>query len=303
MPSFRLILIPVLTFFLSASALAQTRWEFGGGAVFTNYYGEFAPKNVVSTETHGGWQAFLKCNLNPRWALRVQFASGQASGHYSNFAAGKDQRALGFVFKNKVKTLVSMLEFEPLSKRYFPGKKKFVPGFSPWVAIGHGLVMHDPQIDFNEGNDLFSEELRKNIEKDKAVREFSPSLLIHLGLGSRFYFSKNISAGIEVALQPVFSDYIDGVSKAGNSKTKDWLMFFGVSAAYILPQKLKDHDHDGIPDNRDDCPEEKGSKKNHGCPGYEKPSDRDGDGVPDSSDRCPDERGNPLNYGCPKKKD
>ncbi len=107
-----------------------------------------------------------------------------------------------------------------------------------------------------------------------------------------------------------------------------------------LPQNtIKDRDGDGIPDNRDKCPNVPGSK-NDGCPEIivisEKDSDndgildhrdkcpyvygknkdgcpvktiigkdpyktdRDGDGIPDNRDDCPDKYGPKSNKGCPK---
>jgi outer membrane protein OmpA-like peptidoglycan-associated protein len=54
-----------------------------------------------------------------------------------------------------------------------------------------------------------------------------------------------------------------------------------------------DTDGDGIPDNTDRCPEEAGTEALQGCP------DRDGDGVADVDDACPDEAGSAAMNGCP----
>ena len=50
--------------------------------------------------------------------------------------------------------------------------------------------------------------------------------------------------------------------------------------------KEKDRDGDGVPDRLDNCPDEYGSKKNHGCP-VEEPDAEHG-GSADSTDNCPD---------------
>jgi serine/threonine protein phosphatase PrpC len=57
------------------------------------------------------------------------------------------------------------------------------------------------------------------------------------------------------------------------------------------PTLLPDQDGDGVPDYRDDCPDEPGLPALDGCP------DRDGDGVADRVDRCPDAPGE--FEGCP----
>jgi OmpA-OmpF porin, OOP family len=52
---------------------------------------------------------------------------------------------------------------------------------------------------------------------------------------------------------------------------------------------FKDSDGDGVPDDRDQCPDQKedrdGYKDNDGCPD----PDNDGDGIPDEKDKCPNQ--------------
>ena len=54
-----------------------------------------------------------------------------------------------------------------------------------------------------------------------------------------------------------------------------------------------DNDGDGIPDEKDRCPDHAGPKRFEGCP------DRDSDGTPDDRDRCVDQAGPPDLEGCP----
>ncbi|MGZ3407971.1 MAG: OmpA family protein, partial [Polyangia bacterium] len=61
------------------------------------------------------------------------------------------------------------------------------------------------------------------------------------------------------------------------------------------PPPPPDADEDGVPDDLDQCPTERGTPEFHGCP----PPDADHDGVPDAADRCPDKAGVPENQGCP----
>ncbi len=56
-----------------------------------------------------------------------------------------------------------------------------------------------------------------------------------------------------------------------------------------------DSDNDGITDDKDDCPKDKGPKSNNGCPFY----DSDEDGVLDKDDGCKFEYGPRWNDGCP----
>ena len=54
-----------------------------------------------------------------------------------------------------------------------------------------------------------------------------------------------------------------------------------------------DADKDGVPDQKDICPDVPGLKEFDGCP------DTDGDGIPDNKDRCPEEAGTEAFEGCP----
>ena len=54
-----------------------------------------------------------------------------------------------------------------------------------------------------------------------------------------------------------------------------------------------DADKDGVPDEKDLCPDVPGLKEFDGCP------DTDGDGIPDNKDRCPEEAGSEALQGCP----
>lgn len=75
------------------------------------------------------------------------------------------------------------------------------------------------------------------------------------------------------------------------------------------PEKPRDRDGDGVPDDEDACPAvagvPTGNPATNGCPAP--PGDRDADGVPDKQDACPDVWGvrtsNPKTNGCPPDRD
>lgn len=63
-----------------------------------------------------------------------------------------------------------------------------------------------------------------------------------------------------------------------------------------------DGDGDGITDADDACPDQVGVREEGGCPAATE-GDRDGDGVPDAGDACPDELGPAQREGCPRGED
>jgi len=52
------------------------------------------------------------------------------------------------------------------------------------------------------------------------------------------------------------------------------------------PEVVADRDNDGVPDDKDECPNTGGTVDGTGCPAVEE-QDSDNDGVPDDTDRCP----------------
>lgn len=68
-------------------------------------------------------------------------------------------------------------------------------------------------------------------------------------------------------------------------------------AGTALTQGCPDTDADGIADREDNCPTEPGTAANKGCPVL----DRDNDGVNDDKDKCPDTPGLARLDGCPVK--
>jgi hypothetical protein len=81
-------------------------------------------------------------------------------------------------------------------------------------------------------------------------------------------------------------------------------------SARVKESSLPDHDHDGVPDDIDACPDvpgdSRGTNARDGCPSTPPPptqTDRDHDGIVDANDACPDVPGvprtDPHRNGCP----
>lgn len=70
---------------------------------------------------------------------------------------------------------------------------------------------------------------------------------------------------------------------------------FRIFAGLVYARRVFDRDKDGVPDDKDRCPDEKGPAENQGCPW----PDTDGDGLTDNVDKCPTVPGPKENHGCP----
>ncbi len=107
--------------------------------------------------------------------------------------------------------------------------------------------------------------------------------------------NRKMVLAVEAGLRTSFSDYLDGVSQAGNPNGNDWYAFGG--AALFIRFGDRDYDQDGIPDIEDDCPEIPGTVNSAGCP------DSDEDGIIDKYDHCPQSPGPANMKGCPDSDD
>ena len=134
--------------------------------------------------------------------------------------------------------------------------------FSPYLIGGYGLS------DFG-----------KKLTFEGVFKSLGAGRTIHGGLGFDISISNKISLNIRSAYR--WSE------EKGTYKHLQHMAGFN----YNFGQG--DSDKDGVPDDKDTCPEEPGLKEFNGCP------DTDGDKIPDNKDNCPEEFGAEIMNGCP----
>ena len=128
--------------------------------------------------------------------------------------------------------------------------------FDPYIKVGGGYTAYESRFDDKEGG-------------FKALA----------GGGINFWFTDHLGVNLQTG-------YHHGFQKNGTD-------YFQHSAGIVIKFGAKDTDKDGIPDNKDACPEVAGLKEFNGCP------DTDGDGIPDKDDACPEVAGPKEFNGCP----
>ncbi len=110
-----------------------------------------------------------------------------------------------------------------------------------------------------------------------------------LGLDYRFYMVRSDKVDATSGRRLINPEEADSYSDTPNDK----FGFLSVGLSYRFRYNPRDRDKDGVPDERDRCPDIPGSASFFGCP------DRDGDGIPDYVDQCPDAPGAAATRGCP----
>ena len=128
--------------------------------------------------------------------------------------------------------------------------------FDPYIKVGGGYTAYESRFDDKEGG-------------FKALA----------GGGINFWFTDHLGVNLQTG-------YHHGFQKNGTD-------YFQHSAGIVIKFGSKDTDKDGIPDNKDACPEVAGLKEFNGCP------DTDGDGIADKDDACPEVAGPKEFNGCP----
>jgi outer membrane protein OmpA-like peptidoglycan-associated protein len=110
----------------------------------------------------------------------------------------------------------------------------------------------------------------------------------------------NLGAGVTLNLGltqfNLYTDHLPGVFGAYSSRGTN--LRAGITLVSDYGNERPDYcdrDRDGIPNKRDECPDDPGTMEMMGCPDY------DQDGIPDKHDECPDEAGLLNMNGCPDK--
>lgn len=268
-----------------AQLWGQSTMEGGfllGGAT---YQGDLvASLTPELSEIQPAGSIFTRFYLGSSWALRTNLLYAEFSGSDQNF---ENRRKRNFSFRSQLGEASLLLEFDPLGGRRFSGVSGYRRTVSPFIFGGIGLGYMNPRPDFDENGVDFPS---KVLEDEQA--DYNPfRLSLPSGLGLRFDISEKVSFSAMATAHYLISDYLDGISKAANPETNDWLWTGGLQVSFRFAPK--DTDGDGIADKEDACPRVFGAVSAKGCP------DRDGDGVEDLEDVCPDIAGAFLNNGCP----
>ena len=305
---------------LFTSAQTPQPWELGGGVGVASYQGDL-DKFMVNTALRRVNPAFslhVRRYANNLFALRGSVLGGRLTGDESHFAEPAWRRERGVSFNSMLWEAKAGVEFYPfgqytenttgsaLEQPYGTVRRFMVKAngdtvitaahrrkFAPYIFLGGGLAYSKPKVDWNEsdaelGNPSVSHDM---IALDHAARYSDLKPVLPVGAGVRIPLSSKALLGIEGLFHYTFTDYLDGVSNAGNPGKKDWYFIGQVSVSWPIGQS--DRDHDGIADQQDHCPSMPGTVAAGGCP------DADHDGVANHLDACPDIAGATSLRGCP----
>jgi outer membrane protein OmpA-like peptidoglycan-associated protein len=179
-----------------------------------------------------------------------------------------------------------------------------------WFLDGHGgLALTGPSNRFMaDAGTGFEVWINRSLAIGPVVRY---AQLVDRGPDPRFW-SAGLSATMTWGAAADEPPSLGPVDSAREERQKSWEQ---ARQRELRSPRHTDRDHDGVPDDRDICPDEPPGPHPDpnmtGCPRKEADSgialaaagDQDGDGVPDADDKCPNrpfgEHPDPLAMGCP----
>ncbi len=249
-----------------------------GGA--TIYQGDVSKEGFGSLRGKDGvFGAKASYEFSDYWALEASFHKGMISGADSFYLNDEFRAQRRFQFHTDFKDFALKAKFSPLSHLRL----------HPHASVGLGLVVFEPNAFMLDNSHL---ELVDLIKQDFETDFLTKSLLIPIELGASYTINDRFGLTGGLQFNFVMTDYLDGISWAGNSNDKDRYGQIYLGAKFRF-NRVKDIDGDEIPDLEDECPLKPGLKATNGCP------DTDLDGIRDSEDRCPYAAGTVKMLGCP----
>lgn len=193
----------------------------------SNYQGELAPSPIAASETRLAIGGIYRLLYEKHVAVKASATWTRLSGSDRNrpdfYQGDRDWK-----MKNSLIELAVHAEWHPFSTNRYDENGLFKRQYSPFLSLGLGAVFSDIDLD------VPSDE-RYKIPEPKAITTF---LVVPISAGIRFDITEDFLLAAEFGSRATFSDYLDGISENGNSKTNDWYFFAGVSFIFVLEEKV-----------------------------------------------------------------
>jgi len=164
----------------------------------------------------------IKRNFNYNFSAGINFRHTTLAGDDNKFSVPSGHTRRGFSFTNAINELSVRADYTPLGHKDYK--------IQPYVFAGLGLAFGKADTDYQLGSvdnppidDLVALDM-----KDAT----STSFALPLGIGIKANVNDKISVSLEAGLRFLANDYLDGVSKSGNSEVNDYYGIGGVTLGY-----------------------------------------------------------------------
>ncbi|MCP3931212.1 MAG: hypothetical protein GY705_19175 [Bacteroidetes bacterium] len=227
------VLLAFSVFFLGKSTAQICILGIQSG--ITMYHGDVSSPHFVPVDpSEVGMNAgiFFRYSINDHWTMRINLNRASLSGTDFNYPDSEWRMNRGFRFSTKLHEFSLLTEYGILQQSRIEDTESAGKFVAPFLFTGIGMVLADPQAVFNEHNGIDDK-----IEKDKENGSPNLNIVVLVGIGYKMDLSKKSHFGFEIGGRIPFTDYLDGISEAGNPKSKDFYFFGSVMIGYKLEKR------------------------------------------------------------------
>ena len=199
------------------------------------YQGDLTPKRFGSFETTRlGFSLFGSLLLSPSFALRANFSHGSLRGDDALYKYPGYRQQRNFNFRSPVTEFSLLLSWSPLADQYDSRR------ISPYLFTGGGISFLRIKRDwsqFNASHFVEEPELIERLGEDQAVTPPRSIPVIPVGAGFRYQLTQRIGVNVESSYRFLFTDYLDGFSRAANPEKNDNYHTISAGVSYRIGQK------------------------------------------------------------------
>lgn len=233
-----IILFSVCLFFKVDAVSAQkksAKYEVGLAAGVFVYQGDLTPYRFGSFKTiRPGLVLHGSRKLNSTLAVRLNLSLASLSGNDAKYNAPAYRQQRNFSFRTPLIEFSPQLVWNPLGWDDV-GKK-----ISPYVFGGIGLSILKIKRDWSNFNAAYFESepsVLSGLAIDAAHRTPRITAVVPVGAGIRYSISPQLVLNAEAGYRILFTDYLDGFSRAANPSLKDHYYSITVGAIYRFGKK------------------------------------------------------------------
>lgn len=215
--------------------IKQPKYEVGAGVGAFVYQGDLAPSRFGSWKTiRPGLVLHGSRLLNRTMALRLQLSIASLHGDDAKYNNPSYRQQRNFNFRTSLIELSPQLVWSPLG--WSDAGKQLSPYLFGGAAISLVRIRRDASA-FNAAYFEAEPELFTQLATDLSAR--TPRLLpaVPVGAGMRYSISPSLLLNAEVSYRFLFTDYLDGFSRAANPDRKDHYYNISVGLIYRFGRK------------------------------------------------------------------
>lgn len=221
MNKFLLLLLFTTSYFYSSAQ----KIECGGLAGMINYYGDLQPRRLTLKNPKFAYGAFLQYNYNEKWSLRLNGLVSALDGADADYP---DRLRRGYSFESNLRQLTTAIEWFPFGKKERDAEDYLQKNHALYLSAGGGLALVHTRTQGLPENSL-----------DLKRGSYEIPVIIQAGIGYKWDLNQFTNMGIEYIFHTSTSDYLDGISEAGNPDVRDWYNYIGLSVSYVLRTNKK----------------------------------------------------------------